>query len=123
MKAPKKKKNVLLYGSCFLLFFLIQKMNISLLLFALLPITVFGLFGSGGGIILYGSDQNTRSGVLGANHKCTEFPKSFKAAHVQNSGSSHCAMWTQPDCKGKLYVVPAHYKITMPSEQFESVIC
>jgi hypothetical protein len=100
-------------------------MNKSILLFVLLalPMVIFAMYGTGDGLILFTSDERTRSGVLSSNHKCTDFPKEFKAAYVQNTGSSHCAMWTDASCQGTLYVVPAHYKMRVPREQFQSVIC
>jgi hypothetical protein len=94
-----------------------------LLLLLTLPITIFAMYGDGTGIILLTSDQQTRSGVLSSDHRCANFPKQFKAAHVKNTGSSHCAMWTDVDCKGTLYVVPAHYVMRIPRDDFESVIC
>ncbi|KAI8362592.1 hypothetical protein BD560DRAFT_437123 [Blakeslea trispora] len=89
----------------------------------ILPTSILALFGSGDGLILYTSDKGSRSGVLSGNHRCAEFPTSFKASYVQNTGSSHCAMWTDDGCKGNLYVVPAHYTMRVPSEKFKSVIC
>lgn len=96
---------------------------INLILLLSLPIAILAMYGTGTGIILYTSDQNTRSGVLSSSHKCTNFPREFKAAHVQNTGSSHCSMWTDANCKGTLYVVPAHYKMRIPRDEFQSVIC
>ncbi|KAI9269951.1 hypothetical protein BY458DRAFT_555895 [Sporodiniella umbellata] len=58
------------------------------------------------GLVLYSSDN-----------------ASFNAVRVRNEESSHCAMWTQPECQGTLYVVPAHYEMEMPKERFASVIC
>jgi hypothetical protein len=88
-----------------------------------LPMTIFAMYGTGNGIILLTSDQQTRSGVLSSNHRCADFPQQFKAAYVKNSGSSHCALWTAVNCTGTLYVVPAHYTMRVPRDQFVSVIC
>lgn len=95
------------------------------LVFALitLPLSIYAMFGRGEGLVLYSSDERTRSGVLSSNHKCSNFPKEFRAARVKNTGSSHCAMWTDKNCKGTLYVVPAHYSMNIPNDNFESVIC
>ncbi|CEP15182.1 hypothetical protein [Parasitella parasitica] len=92
-------------------------------LLVVLPAYISAYFATGDGLILYTSDQQTRSGVLSSDHRCTNFPNQFKAAHVKNSGGSHCAMWTDEDCKGTLYVVPAHYTMRMPRAVFKSVIC
>lgn len=100
-----------------------MKTTALILLLLTLPISISAIYGSGYGLILYTSDQNTRSGVLSSDHRCADFPKQFKAAHVKNTGSSHCALWTDVDCKGTLYVVPAHYMMRIPSDEFESVIC
>ncbi|GAA5806527.1 hypothetical protein EDC94DRAFT_590826 [Helicostylum pulchrum] len=88
-----------------------------------LPISILAIYGTGDGLILLTSDQNTRSGVLSADHRCTNFPQKFKAALVKNTGSSHCALWSDADCKGTLHVVPAHYTMKIPREHVESVIC
>jgi hypothetical protein len=97
--------------------------SILFVLLVTLPTVIFAMYGTGDGLILFTSDETTRSGVLSSDHKCTDFPKEFKASLVQNTGSSHCAMWTDTSCKGTLYVVPAHYKMRLPREQFQSVIC
>ncbi|KAG2190291.1 hypothetical protein INT46_004551 [Mucor plumbeus] len=99
-----------------------MKLEIIFLLVTL-PAYIYAFFGSGAGLVLYTSDQKTRSGVLSSDHRCTNFPSQFKAAHVKNNGASHCAMWTDADCKGTLYVVPAHYTMRIPREDFKSVIC
>jgi hypothetical protein len=94
-----------------------------LTLFVTLPISIMAMYGTGTGIVLLTSDQKTQSGVLSSTHKCSNFPKEFKAAHVKNTGSSHCALWTDANCQGTLYVVPAHYTMKIPRDEFESVIC
>ncbi|KAI8637792.1 hypothetical protein BD408DRAFT_436656 [Parasitella parasitica] len=99
-----------------------MKFELMFLLVAL-PAYIYAYFATGDGLILYTSDQQTRSGVLSSDHRCANFPSQFKAAHVKNSGGSHCAMWTDEGCKGTLYVVPAHYTMRMPRADFKSVIC
>ena len=100
-----------------------MKLFTCLTLFLTLPFNISAMYGTGNGIILLTSDQQTRSGVLSSTHTCAEFPSQFKAAHVKNTGSTHCALWTEADCKGTLYVVPAHYQMRIPQDQFQSVIC
>ncbi|KAL9551895.1 hypothetical protein PS6_004775 [Mucor atramentarius] len=87
-----------------------MKLAVAFLIFITLPAYIYAFFGTGGGLVLYTSDQRTRSGVLSSDHRCTNFPSQFKAAHVKNNG-------------GTLYVVPAHYTMRMPREDFKSVIC
>lgn len=94
-----------------------------LLLLLTLPMNIIAIFGTGNGLQLLSSDEKIRSGVLSANHRCTNFPKQFKAALVKNTGSSHCALWTGENCQGTLHVVPAHYTMRIPADHFESVIC
>ncbi|KAI9468483.1 MAG: hypothetical protein EXX96DRAFT_590780 [Benjaminiella poitrasii] len=94
-----------------------------ILLLVILPVSVLTMYGTGYGIVLYSMDEKTRSGILSSDHRCSNFPKQFKAAYVKNTGGSHCALWTNTNCQGTLYVVPAHYKIRLPREKFESVIC
>lgn len=93
------------------------------LVFSLFPFITFAMFGMGNGLILYNDDKSIRSGVLSSDHHCTPYPKAFHASLVQNTGTSHCAMWTETDCKGILHVVPAHYTIKKPNVTIESVIC
>lgn len=89
-----------------------------------LPISVFALFGSNEGLTLYSADGKSQTGSLGAYHKCSSISKDVKASEARNGGSSHCAVWTEPNCKGSMYVVPAHYKIKLPdNKSFGSVIC
>lgn len=88
-----------------------------------LPISIFAIYGTGNGLVLLSSDEKTRSGVLSSDHRCANFPQQFNAENVKNTGSSHCALWTNADCKGTLYVVPAHYTMKVPDDKFESVIC
>ncbi|RCI05683.1 hypothetical protein CU098_008039 [Rhizopus stolonifer] len=99
-----------------------MKFQLSFILFVL-PMSTLAIFGSGEGIVLLTSDKQTRSGVLSADHRCTEYPQEFQAEYVQNTGSSHCAMWTDQDCKGNLFVVPAHYTMRKPAGKVISVIC
>ncbi|OAD73776.1 hypothetical protein PHYBLDRAFT_168211 [Phycomyces blakesleeanus NRRL 1555(-)] len=74
------------------------------------------------GLILHGDDSKS-SGVLGADHKCTTFSNTFTTKKVENKGSTHCALWTERNCQGSLYIVPAHYTIDMPSANIESIVC
>ncbi|KAI8970250.1 hypothetical protein BDF20DRAFT_890123 [Mycotypha africana] len=96
---------------------------VSFLFFLLLPTYSWALFGIGGGLILMNEDKRAKSNLLSSDRRCTEFPSHFIAAHVQNTGSSHCALWTDANCKGRLYVVPAHYTMRLPAENFKSLIC
>jgi hypothetical protein len=100
-----------------------MKFECVLFILTVLPASILAMFGRGEGLVLLSSDESIRSGVLSSNHKCSNFPKQFKAARVKNTGSSHCAMWTDTDCKGTLHVVPAHYSMNIPNDNFESVIC
>ncbi|KAI9492281.1 hypothetical protein BDB00DRAFT_873549 [Zychaea mexicana] len=96
-------------------------------LLLLLLTTVIGAFAKWGqpsaGVILRGDDSKTRSGLLSRDHRCTQFPNEFPAHTAQNVGATHCGLWTNEDCTGTLYVVPAHYAINMPNAQFSSIIC
>ncbi|KAI9256568.1 hypothetical protein BDA99DRAFT_539631 [Phascolomyces articulosus] len=96
-------------------------------LLLLLITTVYGTFALYGqppaGVILHADDSKTRSGLLSRDHRCTQFPNKFPANTAQNVGATHCGLWTNDDCTGTLYVVPAHYKINMPNARFGSIIC
>ncbi|KAI8146309.1 hypothetical protein BJV82DRAFT_412553 [Fennellomyces sp. T-0311] len=96
-------------------------------LLLLLITTVYGALAKFGqptaGVILRADDNKTRSGLLSRNHRCTAFPQQFPASKAQNVGATHCGLWTNNDCTGSLYVVPAHYAIDMPGSSFGSIIC
>ncbi|KAL1932280.1 hypothetical protein VTP01DRAFT_9336 [Rhizomucor pusillus] len=97
---------------------------LALLCSLILTTTVSALFGQPhAGVILRDQDEKFRSGRLSGDHRCTAYPKQFPAAKVQNVGETHCGLWTGEDCTGSVYIVPAHYSIKLPQEQFGSVIC
>lgn len=75
------------------------------------------------GMILHADDSKTRSGLLSSDHSCVEYPSKFPAHTAQNVGNTHCGLWTDKNCTGSLYVVPAHYAINMPGDAYGSVIC
>lgn len=75
------------------------------------------------GMILHAGDSKTRSGLLSSDHSCVEYPSKFPAHTAQNVGNTHCGLWTDKNCTGSLYVVPAHYAINMPGDAYGSVIC
>ncbi|KAI7854470.1 hypothetical protein BDC45DRAFT_508461 [Circinella umbellata] len=101
-------------------------MTLLLPLFLLLITTVYGTLAKykpPAGVVLHADDSKTRSGLLSRDHRCTEFPSQFPAHSAQNMGATHCSLWSNNDCTGSLYVVPAHYQINMPNRQYKSIIC
>ncbi|KAI8372982.1 uncharacterized protein BYT42DRAFT_547995 [Radiomyces spectabilis] len=98
---------------------------VAIVLCVLVALTPYAsaIFGSGEGIVLYSDNRKTQSGILSSDHRCTGFPDQFPASYVKNTGKTHCAMWTGKDCAGSVYIVPAHYGIDIPRDQFQSVIC
>ncbi|KAI9320727.1 hypothetical protein BX666DRAFT_1226771 [Dichotomocladium elegans] len=75
------------------------------------------------GVILYAEDGKTRSGLLGRDHRCTQFPQHFPAYRIKNVGSVHCTLYADNDCSSSLHIVPAHFSIDMPSNTFASIMC
>ncbi|CAO3623164.1 unnamed protein product [Cunninghamella blakesleeana] len=97
-----------------------------LILVFFLPITtIYGYNGDpNAGLILFAQNGNTRSGVLSADHRCQNYPDQFPVSSIANKGNVHCSLWTEEDCQGRLYIVPAHYSINKPlGVSFKSVIC
>ncbi|KAI8097008.1 uncharacterized protein BX664DRAFT_311896 [Halteromyces radiatus] len=76
------------------------------------------------GLILLAENKDIRSGVLSADHRCQEYPDKFPASRITNRGKVHCTLWTEDQCQGSLYVIPAHYEMPNPEDiSFKSVIC
>ncbi|CAO3612667.1 unnamed protein product [Cunninghamella echinulata] len=98
--------------------------HIILVLLLLFPFITTGYNGDPNvGLILYAQNGNTRSGVLSADHRCQNYPDQFPVSSIENKGYVHCSLWTEENCQGRLYVVPAHYSIGKPlGVSFKSVI-
>ncbi|KAI8070908.1 hypothetical protein BC940DRAFT_294734 [Gongronella butleri] len=100
-------------------------MNALLLLVSMWSLLIAAYNGDAStGVILYANDTNVRSGVLSADHRCQVFPTQFPTHEITNPGTSHCLLWTEDNCQGKLFIVPARYAIEPPKGfTFRSVIC
>ncbi|ORZ15118.1 hypothetical protein BCR42DRAFT_416446 [Absidia repens] len=102
-------------------------LNISLLLFltmAFLPLITCYNGDPHSGIILSAAEKGIRSGVLSADHRCQDYPEKFPVSRINNPGTVHCTLWTEKQCQGSLFIVPAHYDMASPQGvTFKSVIC
>ncbi|ORZ05073.1 hypothetical protein BCR42DRAFT_182762 [Absidia repens] len=107
-----------------MLFSPIYQPTLVLIVSALLPLVACYNGDSLSGLILLADNKDIRSGVLSADHRCQDYPKNFPVSRITNRGTVHCTLWTESQCQGSQYIVPAHYELASPKDiSFKSVIC